>query len=114
PDGGASNWELQELRPRPDNAEVTTAFRYGYIGINRTNSILAYVPEIQMEEAAKNQILGEAYFLRALHYFNLVRLFGDIPLRTKPITVQDEAFIGKSSMEEVYTLIIDDLESAIE
>lgn len=114
PDGGASNWELQELRPRPDNAEVTTAFRYGYIGVNRANSVLAYVPEIQMEESTRNQIVGEAHFLRALHYFNLVRLFGDVPLRTTPITVQSEAFTAISPMEEVYDLIVSDLENAIE
>lgn len=114
PDGGASNWELQELRPRPDNAEATTAFRYAYIGINRANSLLAYVPEIQMDEATKNRILGEAYFLRALHYFNLVRLFGDVPLRTTPITAQSEAFTPISSMEEIYAVIIQDLETATE
>ena len=40
--------------------------------------------EIEMDEELKNRIIGEAKFLRALHYFNLVRCFGEVPLRTTP------------------------------
>lgn len=114
PDGGASNWELDELRPLANNAEASTAFRYGFIGINRSNSILANVPDIQMDPTVQNQILGEAYFLRALHYFNLVRLFGAVPLRTSPINSQEDAFMAKATMGQLYEQIIEDLERGIE
>ena len=47
-----------------------------YLGIRDANNVIANVPEIEMDEELKNRIIGEAKFLRALHYFNLVRCFG--------------------------------------
>lgn len=115
PDAGASNFELDELRVRADNEEVTTTWRYAYIGINRSNAVIANVPSIEnMDADERNQIVGEAYFLRALHYFNLVRLFGAVPLRTEPVTSTEQVDAPLSTMEKVYELIIDDLNSAIE
>lgn len=115
PDAGASNFEMDELRPRADNAEITTAWRYGYIGINRANAVIANVPGItDMDEELRNQYVGEAHFLRALHYFNLVRLFGNVPMRTEPVTSIEQVNAPVSPMTEVYDLIINDLTSAIE
>ncbi|SDJ89936.1 Starch-binding associating with outer membrane [Catalinimonas alkaloidigena] len=113
PDAGASNFELDELRTRADNPEVTTAWRYAYIGINRANAVIANVPDIDnMDEALRNQIVGEAYFLRALHYFNLVRLFGEAPMRTEPVTSIEQVNAPKSSLQELYDLIVADLQQA--
>src|SRR5690606_28113037 len=53
-----------------------------YITINRTNSILENVPGIEMDENLKTRFLAEAHFLRAMSYFNLVRGFGPVPLKT--------------------------------
>ncbi len=115
PDAGASNFEIDELRTRPDNPEVTTAWRYAYIGINRANAVIANVPGIvSMDTNERNQIVGEAYFLRALHYFNLVRLFGSVPLRVEPVTSTEQVDAPLSSISEVYDVIIDDLNKAIE
>ena len=52
--------------------------------ITRANLVLDRVPAITMDDAAKNQILAEAKFLRALGYFYLVRLYGDVPLVLTP------------------------------
>lgn len=115
PDAGASNFEMDEIRTRSDNAEITTAWRYGYIGINRANAVIANVPGIEdMDEQIRDQIVGEAYFLRALHYFNLVRLFGSVPLRTEPVTSIEEVNAPLSGIPQVYDLIIEDLELAID
>lgn len=114
PDAGASNFELDELRARPDNADITTAWRYAYIGISRANAVINNVPGIEMNVDARNEIVGEAYFLRALHYFNLVRLFGDVPIHTVTVTSIEEVSKPKSSMQQVYDLIIADLEQAVE
>jgi hypothetical protein len=64
-----------------------------------------------MDESLKAQYEGEARFLRALGYFNLVRLFGGVPLRTEP-TKGGEADLPRASEDEVYSLIIEDLEFA--
>ncbi|TPE43455.1 RagB/SusD family nutrient uptake outer membrane protein [Pontibacter mangrovi] len=113
PDAGASNFEFDELRVRADNPDLTTAWRYAYIGINRANAVIANVPGISnMGEAYRDQVVGEAYFLRALHYFNLVRLFGEAPLRTTPVTSIEQINSPKSSMQDIYKLIVEDLVKA--
>src|SRR5687768_3585095 len=115
PDGGASNFEMDELRTMPDNPEITTTWRYAYIGVNRTNAVIKNVPGItNMDETKRNQVLGEAYFLRALHYFNLVRLFGEVPLRTEPVTSIEQVDAPVATLQEIYDQIIDDLGQAIE
>ncbi|MBG8553446.1 RagB/SusD family nutrient uptake outer membrane protein [Hymenobacter guriensis] len=115
PDAGASNFEFDKLAVRADNPELTTAWRYAYIGANRANAVIANVPGIAaMSEANRNQIVGEAYFLRALHYFNLVRLFGEVPLKTEPVTSLDQANSPKASLQAIYALIEADLKKASE
>lgn len=87
PDAGASNFEFDRLAVRADNVDLTTTWRYAFIGINRANAVIGNVPGISaMAQANRDQLVGEAYFLRALHYFNVVRLFGAAPLRTAPVT----------------------------
>src|SRR5690606_36392767 len=63
----------------------------------------------------KTRIIGEAKFLRSLAYFDLVRVFGDIPMVTTVIKNADEAFgYGRSDQSDIYGLIIEDLITAEE
>ncbi|MBC6612467.1 RagB/SusD family nutrient uptake outer membrane protein [Hymenobacter sp. BT507] len=115
PDAGASNFEFDRLAVRPDNPELTTAWRYAYIGVNRANAVIANVPGItEMSDASRNQLVGEAHFLRALHYFNIVRLFGAAPVHTTPVTSLDQTSSARATMQEIYALITDDLKKSIE
>jgi hypothetical protein len=59
-------------------------------GIYRANQVLANVPAISMDETLKNRILGEAKFLRAVYYFNLVNIWGSIPLILEPSQPADK------------------------
>jgi hypothetical protein len=112
-DAGVSNFELDELRTTPSNEALTTIWGYLYNGVLRANAVILNVPKIStMPEATRNQITGEGYFLRALHYFNLVRLFGEIPLRTEALSDVSQIPRAKSSIPEIYDLIIDDLKNA--
>jgi hypothetical protein len=97
-----------------DNLDVLGLWNAIYDGIKRTNTILARVPAVTGFAAGEqDQILGEAYFLRALHYHNLVKLFGGVPLRLTPVTDPSEAAnITRASVAEVYTQILDDLAQA--
>jgi starch-binding outer membrane protein, SusD/RagB family len=85
-----------------------------YKVIAQANQVIAKVPPINpMPEVQKKKILGEARFLRADAYFTAVRLWGDIPLITNPQTASSEDFSPKrTSQEEVYKLIVDDLLAA--
>jgi len=85
-----------------------------YIGIKDANNVIARVPEIPvMDEELRNRVLGEAKFLRALNYFNLVRCWGEVPLRLTPVK-PGEPGLPKSPITDIYASIIDDLKFAAE
>lgn len=85
-----------------------------YEGIGNANVAIERIPQISMDEALKNNLLGQAHFLRAYYYFFLTRLFGDIPLITKPVDPanNDELRPSRSSKEAIYELIVSDLQFA--
>jgi len=94
------------------NQSLNNLWKELYLGIRDANNVIANVPNIDMDEELKNRIIGEAKFLRALHYFNLVRCFGEVPLRTSPVEAGDDQGLAVSSIVEIYDLIIDDLNYA--
>lgn len=83
-----------------------------YTGINNANEILARVPNTEFTNSdEKNRILAEAHFLRALFYYDLVRLYGGangIPIITSPVTGLENAYNAQQSKEKVYELIVSD------
>lgn len=97
----------------PANSRLTDFWEFSYSAINRTNAIIDRIPRINGNEEAKDEIIGEAKFLRALFYFNLVRLFGDVPLTIQETTSLNNLTLPRTSTSEVYNQIIDDLEDAI-
>jgi hypothetical protein len=103
---------------RSDNNTVATIWNAAYDEINRTNQILDKVPNVaDLDAAERDEILGEAHFLRALMYHDLVRLWGGgtlgLPLRTEPVATAAEAnTITRSSVAETYAQILDDLAQA--
>jgi len=99
---------LEFLRIDSENTFVKDMWVNNYAGISRANSAIENIPNITMDNTLKNRFIGEARFLRALYYFNLVRYFGDVPLITKLETIND-AMGPRVSKEEIYGLIIDDL-----
>ncbi len=101
-----------------DNVYVESIWSSIYIALNRVNNTLAAIPDVDpdlMNDASKNRAMAELRFLRALHHYNLMRLFGPIPVRTEPATAGDaDLNIPRQSMETVLELIYDDLEFAME
>lgn len=65
-----------------------------------------------MTDAEKTEIEGQALFLRAYHYFNLVRLFGGVFLLTEPVVPSEAKQIGRSTVDDCYQLIMADLLAA--
>jgi hypothetical protein len=101
-------------RLRADNNAVGVIWNDSYDEINRVNQILDKVPALtDLPDAEKNEMLGEAYFLRALTYHDLTRLFGDVPLRTEPVkSAEDANSITRAPVTQVYTQILADLAQA--
>jgi hypothetical protein len=85
-----------------------------YDGIEKANWVIEKVPTIVMNEARKNEIVGEAYFLRAFYHWMATKNFGDVVVKTKPSVTQNEAYAGVSPRAAVYTQIYADLAAAIE
>jgi starch-binding outer membrane protein, SusD/RagB family len=97
-----------------DNLLVNNWWNGLYNVIAQTNLVLDKVPAIDMDEARKKKILGEARFLRAWAYFYAVRLWGDVPLLTKPIfSSADSNFMpARTPQQTVYDQIVADLTTA--
>ena len=97
-----------------DNLLINNWWNGLYNVIAQANLVLDKVPAIDMDAVRKNRVLGEARFLRAWAYFYAVRLWGDIPLLTKPIfSSADSSFSpSKSSVQTVYDQIVADLTTA--
>jgi hypothetical protein len=93
-------------------ARTDAAWRDFYRAIRNANLVLKYVPPIVMTDAEKNAILGEAHFLRALAYRNLVRSWGGVPLKTDPTETVEQVHVKRASVAEVNALIIEDLKFA--
>jgi starch-binding outer membrane protein, SusD/RagB family len=100
----------------PDNVEVTNMWAQIYVGINRTNQILDKATLLDDPAFTdKNNVLGEAAFLRAFHYFNLVRYWGGVPIKLTPTDDVDivELQQPRNTATEVYNQILIDLNYAI-
>lgn len=82
-----------------------------FVTINRANDVISHVSKSGIAEIDKNRILGEAYFLRSILYFDLVRYFGGVPLRLEP-TVLENINVSKSTASQVYNQIVSDIEQA--
>jgi starch-binding outer membrane protein, SusD/RagB family len=95
----------------PSAGDISRWYSALYKGVRRANIVIENVPSITMDEALKKRLLGEARFLRALFYFDLVRAFGDIPKVTDP---SPERKLARSPKEEIYAdIIVPDLLAAI-
>lgn len=89
-------------------------WRKYYTGINRCNQFIANVDKAKFDDVAlKDRFTAEIYFLRAWYYFDLVRLFGNVPLILKNLSPAEYAQ-QQASPEEVYRRIAKDLLAAIE
>ena len=84
-----------------------------YSGISKVNTILTRLPKSTLTQGAKDSISGEAYFLRAFYYYDLVQHYGGVPLQLVEVTDVNGAFLPRSSVAEVYSQIISDLTTAI-
>lgn len=107
-----NRWNVDNFKT---NITLENYFKYAFIGVNRANAVIQNVQNAIFDESKKNQILGEAYFLRAWNYFNLVRNFGLVPMHTTMVDQLDETSSPLAkNLDEVYDLILGDCRTAAE
>lgn len=92
------------------NGTMWTAF---YEAIGRSNFIIDNLSKnTTLSESVINQATGEAKFIRAICYYNLVRVWGRVPLRIVPVKNADEIELESSNISDIYLQIIEDLSMA--
>jgi hypothetical protein len=98
----------------PNNGYILDSWRAIYQGINDANVVIDNVPGIEsMQAGLRERIVAEAKFLRALHYFNAVRLWGGVPLRVNETSsIKEDLEQPRATANEVYNQIIKDLTEA--
>ncbi|MDR2911902.1 MAG: RagB/SusD family nutrient uptake outer membrane protein [Alistipes sp.] len=119
PYAGASTdiYQTQNLTVEDDNLIVAKFWQTAYTAIENSNSVIEGITGSVTDDrnimpaASRDKLLGEVYFTRAHFYFNLVRLFGEVPLKTETTKSLDME-ITLSSQEDVYTQIVADLTEA--
>jgi hypothetical protein len=110
---GGVRYQIESFAERPDNTLVTETWLAHFRAIYRCNVILSRAPEIIMDSTRKKQIVGEASFLRALNYFNATRLWGKLPLITKPQSSAEARSNTRADTAAIYNQIISDLTLAV-
>ena len=106
---GGITYQIEVFTETPANSNLSGAWLSLYKTIYRCNLVLQNTKEVQMTEEQRTQIAGQASFIRALCYFNLIRLWGEVPIITKTQTVAEARNNKRSPVSEVYDLIITDL-----
>jgi len=110
-------WTSENVRLRLDRYTHTSnddhflnSWNNGYSLIYRTNYILREIED--KEESVvpnKQRHIGEAKFLRAMAYFDLIRIFGDVPLITRVVSDAEAYEMGRDPVSKIYAQIIEDL-----
>ena len=95
---------------------LTDQWKMRYIVIKRANDIILHVPGIEMDATVKNRIVGEAYFLRGLMYFQLAYNYGNenagVPIVTEANSLNTAAVARAASVNENYALVESDFKNA--
>lgn len=109
--------EIDEFTFGPSNSIVNNVWTGYYQAVARANQALERIPLSPLSDEEKAVLEGEVRFLRGYFYFNLVRFFGGVPLINRvpsPDEVNSEEFQTRASADEIYSLIISDLQFAVD
>ena len=120
-----ANFQIDDLKLDALNSNVSRDWADLYSTIGKTNNIINYTnscPDSALTQDRRKHIIGEASFIRAFMYFQLVQLWGDVPLQLKNVTsisasnleeIYPILFPPRAPMAQVYAQIIRDLETAL-
>ncbi|MDF2474707.1 MAG: RagB/SusD family nutrient uptake outer membrane protein [Sphingobacterium sp.] len=114
-----SQSQIQEFinhKVNAENATLASAWNGIYKSIDRANNVirdLTNYDKQNMSDVVKQNILGQAYAIRALNYFDLVRVWGGVPIVTVPTAkIGENMGIARSSSDQVYARVLEDLNTA--
>jgi len=108
-DGGQYQ-DAQKHTWKSDNRMILSAWRYNYTGIAKINAIIYQIDKSSLSDKSKEPIYAELKALRAYYYYNLLDLFGNVPIVTD---FEDTALPTNSTRKEVYDFVEKELTDAI-
>jgi starch-binding outer membrane protein, SusD/RagB family len=114
PGGNNDNREYHEFYDyniKSDNPALSAMWQESWPSVMRANTIIDRIAGTDIDVNVKNRILGEAHFIRALAYFNLVRIYGKIPI-ILGVQNPSEMYVSRDEVVDVYKLIVSDLKFA--
>lgn len=114
--GGGDNFteQINEFRILSDNERIRTAWRNCYNAIHICNTIIYHLDNtsLNIDSNLKNSMKAESVLVRSLIYFNMVRVWGDIPFVVEPITPMESYNLARENKNDIYEKIISDLNFA--
>ncbi len=112
----ADVYDMENFKTNSNNGLLLDFYRAQWQGIQRCNLPIRQIPLMSqdslMTSNVQNRLVGELKFLRALYYFRLVRVFGDLPLVTEPIESSSDWQQVRKPVSEIYRQIVEDLTDA--
>jgi starch-binding outer membrane protein, SusD/RagB family len=112
--GAQDRYNIDHFSDDPSNQLLLTSWGSLYNGIARCNEITSRIGAASFADNLKRQYESEARFIRAYHYYNLVNLWGAVPLVLEPLSASQALATGKSSVPDVYKAIEADLDFAMQ
>ncbi|MDM1296494.1 RagB/SusD family nutrient uptake outer membrane protein [Sphingobacterium sp. N143] len=114
-----SQSQIQEFinhKVNAENATLATTWNGIYKSIDRANNVIQDLTDYDqgnISDALKENLRGQAYAIRALNYFDLLRVWGGVPIVTAPTTkIGENMGIRRSSADQVYARVLEDLDTA--
>jgi len=108
-DGGQYQ-DAQKHTWKPDNRMILSAWRYNYTGIAKINSIIYQIDKSSLTDTAKAPIYAELKALRAYYYYNLLDMFGNVPI---VVNFEDTSLPSNSTRKQVYDFVEKELLDAL-
>ncbi len=109
--------DIDNFTTNANNSIINNLWQGYYRGIARANTAVDQLEQATFDEETRDRLIGEVKYIRAMYYFNLVRLFGGVPLIARvpePEEFNSDEFQTRASKEAIYDQIIEDLEFSVE
>jgi len=110
----ADKWAFKDYALRPANTMVYQFWQEYYKALYNINIVLSKIETADLDAAYKDGVKAEMMFLRGLYYFDMVRIWGDVPLVLTPISGEESYSILRSPQADVYNQIIKDVQYAVD
>lgn len=113
---GSDAYDIDNFKTNANNKILLDYYRAKFMGISRCNlairEVTKFKPDTTLTVEERDRLVGEAYFLRGFYYFQLVRVFGGVPLTLEVLDSSEKWTGPRATADEVYTAILSDLANA--